>query len=284
MGKPQENNGIAILDLKRYRVRRAGLGFKNHSQMGNGMDVSNKDDSINIRQWPVLGMFQPDTIASYQAEGKTFIVTANEGDSRDFEESRVKDVVLDATAFPDAANLQEDEELGLLKITTTLGDIDKDGDFDRLYSFGGRSFSILDSKGKVVFDSGNEFEKVLAARLPENFNSTNDENGSFDNRSDDKGPEPEALAIGQVNGRTYAFIGLERVGGIMIYDITSPTAPSFIDYASQRNFDGVAEDDTAGDLGPEGMAFIAEQSPNGVALLVVSYEVSGSTKVPEGGE
>ena len=279
----QENNGIAIIDLKEPRITRVvSLGFKNHSQVGNGLDASNKDDAINIKQWPVLGMYQPDTIATYEAEGKTYIVTANEGDSRDFEEARVKDLVLDPKAFPNAVELQKEEKLGRLKVTTTLGDLDKDGDYDRLYSFGGRSFSILNENGKVVFDSGDEFEQVVAAKFPEDFNSTNDENGSFDNRSDDKGPEPEALTIGKVNGRTYAFIGLERVGGIMIYDITSPTAPTFIDYVSQRNFAGVAEDDTAGDLGPEGMAFIpAEESPSGKALLAVSYEVSGSTVIFE---
>lgn len=281
----QENNALAIIDLRTNSVSKlVGLGFKNHSQNGNGMDASNKDGAINIQPWPTLGMYQPDTIVSYQAQGETFIITANEGDSRDFEEARVKDVSLDPIAFPDWETLQEQTNLGRIKITTANGDIDGDGDYDRLYTFGARSFSIHNSKGERVFDSGDQFEQVLATSLPENFNSTNDENGSFDDRSDDKGPEPEALTVGTVNGRTYAFIGMERTGGIMIYDVTNPVSPFFVNYQTQRDFSGDPETDSAGDLAPEGMTFIpADQSPNGKALLVVAYEVSGSTTIFEVG-
>gem|GEM_PF-954651 len=247
----------------------------------NGLDASNRDDAINIANWPVHGLFMPDSIATYQANGKTYIVTANEGDSRDYdgfsEEERVKDLTLDPTRFPNAETLQADENLGRLKTTTTLGDLDGDGDYDRIFSYGGRSFSIWDEFGNRVFDSGDEFEMITSQLIPEGFNASNDDNEA-DDRSDDKGPEPEAVAIGEIDGKTYAFIGLERVGGIMVYDISDPKSPQFITFESGRDFNGDPAADTSLDLGPEGIVFIpASQSPLLAPMIIVSNEVSGST-------
>ena len=283
----QENNAMAKINIRKGKVVALyGLGFKDHMKKMNGLDASNKDDAINIRPWPVKGIFQPDAIAAYYSPfaHQTLIVTANEGDSRDYdgysEEERVKDLVLDPTAFPNAADLQQDEKLGRLNTTTANGDIDGDGDFDEIYAYGARSFSIFTSKGELVYDSGDEFEQITAKFLPNDFNSTNDENGSFDNRSDDKGPEPEALTVGRVLWRTYAFIGLERVGGIMVYDITFPFKPHFVQYINTRDFSGDPEQGTAGDLAPEGIIYIPwYQSPNKHPLVVVANEVSGSTTI-----
>jgi 2',3'-cyclic-nucleotide 2'-phosphodiesterase/3'-nucleotidase/5'-nucleotidase len=281
----QENNALGILDIATGEITSiVPLGFKDHSEAGNGFDASNRDDAINIQTHPVFGMYQPDAIATYEVQGETYVVTANEGDARDYdgfsEEDRVKDLDLDPTAFPDADTLQADENLGRLNITTTLGDTDGDGDYDQLFAYGARSFSIWDAEGNLVWDSGDQFEQKLATLLPDDFNSTNDENDSFDNRSDDKGPEPEGIAIGRVGSRIYAFIGLERVGGIMMYDITNPDNPQFVNYVNNRDFSGDAEAGTAGDLGPEGVLFIdQDQSPTGQNLLVVTNEVSGSTTV-----
>jgi len=282
----QENNAIAVIDIIDAKVEKLiGLGFKDHMEEGNGIDASNKDGFINISNWPTYGMYMPDSIASYKYRGETFLVTANEGDSRDYagfsEETRVKDVILDPVAFPDQMTLQAQENLGRLKITTTNGDLDNDGDYDALFSFGARSFSIRTDHGHMVFDSGDDFERITAAAFPDDFNS-DEVNGSFDDRSDDKGPEPEGLALGQIFDRTYAFIGLERIGGIMIYDITNPFSPSFIQYVNTRIFTGNAEAGTAGDLSPEGIIFIpAQKSPTLKPLLVVAYEVSGTTTIFE---
>ena len=278
----QENNAMARIDVRRAKILDLiGLGFKDHSAGGNGIDASNRDDAINIANWPVLGMYQPDAIGTYRYKGRTLIVTANEGDSRDYdgfsEEERVKDLTLDPTAFPDAAALQADENLGRLKTTTANGDTDGDGDFDELYAYGARSFSIRTARGKLLYDSGDDFEQITAAQIPADFNSTNDENDSFDNRSDDKGPEPEGLTLGKVEGRTYAFIGLERVGGIMVYDITNPNDVAFVQYINTRDFAGDPVAGTAGDLGPEGLTFIEEDdSPIDEPLLAVASEVSGT--------
>ena len=274
----QENNAFGILDLTTGEfIDIVGLGFKDHSLPGNGLDASDEDGEINIANLPVLGMFQPDSIDTYSFGGETFIVSANEGDARDFEEERVEDLTLDPTAFPNADELQQPDVLGRLEVTNTLGDTDGDGDFDSLFAFGARSFSIWDAQGNLVFDSGDDFEQITADLFPDFFNSDNDEN-TFDTRSDAKGPEPEAITIGQIGDRTFAFIGLERVGGIMTYDITDPFAPFFIDYVNNRDFFGDPELGTAGDLGPEGLLFIgATDSPTQAPLIIATNEVSGTT-------
>ena len=285
----QEANAMAVIDIRRAKVMDIlPYGTKDHSLNGNALDASNRDDIINITTWPTRGMYMPDAISSYQFKGKTYIVTANEGDSRDYdgysEEARVKDLALDPVAFPDAAELQKDENLGRLKSTTANGDTDGDGDFDVIYSYGARSFSIWSSSGKRVYDSGAEFETITAERLADDFNSNNDETGSFDSRSDDKGPDPEGIALGKIGGRTIAFIGLERIGGIMAYDITNPHSVEFLDYINNRDFGVDAQlpdgsvNPLVGDLGPEGLVFIrASKSPNGKPMLVVGNEVSGTT-------
>jgi Ca2+-binding RTX toxin-like protein len=281
--------GLAMIDGETFAVLNdndfgetgipIGLGLVN---VQNALDASDEDGNINIRNWPVQGMYQPDAIATFAVNGETYIVTANEGDARDYdgfsEEVRVADLTLDPDAFPNADELQAEAALGRLTVTNTLGDPDGDGDFDQLFSFGARSFSIWDSAGNLVFDSGDDFERITAELLPDEFNSDNDENDSLDSRSDAKGPEPEGVVTGVVDGRTYAFIGLERIGGIMVYDVTNPVSPSFVQYINTRDFEGNAEAGTAGDLGPEGLVFIAaEDSPTGRPLLAVANEVSGST-------
>ena len=290
----QENDAIAVVDLATATVTDVRpLGFKNHAIPGNELDASDQDGAIAIRTWPIFGMYQPDGIASYQAAGATYLVTANEGDGRDYgtalkEEARIKDLTLDPIAFPDGATLKRPEQLGRLTVTNKLGDTDGDGDFDRLYALGGRSFSIWDAAtGGLVYDSGNELEVRTAVRFGTAFNSDSTANGG-DNRSDNKGPEPEGVALGTIDGSTYAFIGLERMSGIVVYDVTLPESPRFIQYVNPRHF-GVAFDgnnptqlSAAGDLGPEGLAFVAaDKSPTGKPMLLVGNEVSGSTGVYE---
>lgn len=276
----QEANAFAIVDVTGPSITQVvSLGFKDHDTANNGIDASDRDDAINIQRWPVYGMYMPDGIASYKVGGNQYYVTANEGDARD-EDDRVKDLTLDPTVFPDAGTLQEDENLGRLEVSTILGDTDNDGDYDELYSYGSRSFTIWDANGNQVWDSGDDFEQITAAELPDYFNSTNDDNDSFDSRSDAKGPEPENVAIGRVGFKYYAFIVLERIGGVMVYNITNPNSPSFVQYINNRDFSVDAETSEAGDLGPEGIIFIsAFKSPIFRPMVVVGNEVSGTTTV-----
>ncbi len=246
---------------------------------GNMIDASNEDGGINIQNWPVFGNFMPDATASFSAGGMDYYVTANEGDARDYdgfsEELRMGDdeYVMDPTRFPEAATLQMEENLGRLKTSDQFGDLDGDGDYDVLHAYGARSFTIWDAYGNHVYDSSDDFEHITAAEIAERFNGdfdTDEGEYNFDNRSDDKGAEPEAVTTGEVFGKTLAFIGLERVGGIMVYDFSYPTAPEFILY----------EPAAEGDVSPEGLQFIsADDSPNGKALLVVANEISGTTAI-----
>ncbi|PKH56949.1 alkaline phosphatase [Shewanella sp. Choline-02u-19] len=291
----QENNAIAVIDLKDKKIESIlPLGLKDYGLYENRIDASDKDSRINFSAYAgVYGMYQPDTISSYQWRQTNFIVTANEGDARDYdgfsEEARADDLNLDPS-HPQLGAAQDKTQLGRLKVTTSMGDIDNDGDVDQIISYGARSFSIWDEHGNQVFDSGSEFSRITAAVLGDNFNNNNDENKG-DSRSDDKAGEPEALAIGKIADQYYAFIGLERTGGIMIYNITNPFSVSFVDYVVNRDFDTDFEIDSdtgevkgdaslAGDLGPEGMKFIsANDSPTSQPLLVIGNEVSGTTSV-----
>ncbi len=246
-----------------------------------GLDASDRDSAINIRSWPVYGMYEPDAIHSFTIGKKTYLITANEGDARDWpgltEEARVSSLTLDPTVFPDAAALKNNAALGRLNVTKTLGDIDGDGDYDALFTLGGRSFSIWTTDGAQVYDSGSDFERIVANSNPQFFNASNDDR-TFDSRSDNKGPEPEAVTTGQIGKRTYAFVGLERMGGVMVYDVTTPTAPVFVQYLNNRDFTAdPATDVAAKDLGPEGVIFIdAKDSPTRAPMLVVANEVSGT--------
>ncbi len=275
----QEANALAYVDIPSATVTQiVPLGLKNHNLPGNGMDPSDRD-GVNIRNVPVFGMYQPDAIASMEVGGVVYLLTANEGDSRDYtgfsEEVRVGSsaYVLDPTQFPNAAALKNNADLGRLQLTGLAaglagGNLDGDGDIDRIQAFGARSFSIWNAAtGELVWDSGDQFEQITAVTSPTTFNSDGT-TSSFDSRSDNKGPEPEAVAVGSVGGQTYAFIGLERIGGIMVYNVTDPLAPTFVQYIN------------AGDLGPEGLIFIsADDSPNGQPLIVVSNERSNTVAV-----
>jgi len=276
----QENNAIAVLDLESGEITEIKpLGYKDHNLSGNGLDASDRDGPnntgrINIQNWPVLGMYQPDAIASFTVNGQTYLITANEGDARDYtgfsEEARVGSLNLDPTAFPNAAALKNNAALGRLNVTRTLGDTDGDGDYDQLYAFGARSFSIWTPQGNLVYDSGDQFEQIIATQVPSLFNSEGT-SANFDTRSDNKGPEPEGVVTGVINEQTYAFIGLERTSGVMVYDVTNPTSPTFVQYIT-----------TPGDVAPEGLSFVAAaDSPTGKPLLIVANEVSKTTTTYE---
>lgn len=289
----QENNAIAVVDVNAASiVAIKSLGVKDHNLIGNELDASDEDDKVNIRNWPVKGMFMPDAVAAFERNGQTYYITANEGDAREYdayvEELRYEDAVdlgivegdLLAPEFADRA------ELGRL-LTTLTNDSDANGLLDQAWSFGARSFSIWDASGNLVFDSGSDFALTTAQLLGNNFNNDNDENDG-DSRSDAKGSEPEAVAVIDIDERTYAFIGLERVGGVMVYDVSNPFNPQYVQYTTNRDFDfdietiddGVAAAGAAGDLGPEGMITIsAADSPIGEPLLIVASEVSGTTTI-----
>jgi DNA-binding beta-propeller fold protein YncE len=275
----QENNAIAVVSITDARVTDVmPLGYKNHSLTGNGMDASDRDSAVNIRNWPVLGMYQPDAIVSYVVGSTTYLVTANEGDARDYtgfaEERRVSALTLDPAVFTAAVcggDCKANDRLGRLNVTSTLGN--GANGYTQLYAFGSRSFSIWNATtGAQVYDSGEELERRTTGLSMVNFNASND-NNNVDDRSDNKGPEPEGIALARFGSKTFAFIGLERVGGVIVYDITNPAAPIYTTYINTRT-------GATGDLGPEGLTVVpAAQSPTGVPLLIVGNEISGTTAI-----
>ena len=337
----QENNAIARIDIAQQKVTDIyPLGYKDHGVMGNELDVSDRDSEIDIKTWAgLVGMYQPDSIANYQVNGQTYLVTANEGDSREWLKDEdayfagnlaqgyvenirmkhlfnskgfnaegdypahlqkiangVKGAKLNPVTFAycgatatEVGDCRKDGHLGRLNIAWNMGyqtnadgspKLDANGRliYDKLYAYGARSFSIWNTQGQLVWDSGSEFEKKISELFPNYFN-TDHEAVSLDDRSDNKGPEPEGITLGTIGAKTFAFIGLERMSGVMVYDMTTPMQPKFVEYFTTRNF---VETDSAkqGDLGPEGLIFIAaKDSPNGKPLLVVGNEVSGSTAI-----
>ncbi|MCA2643053.1 MULTISPECIES: choice-of-anchor I family protein [unclassified Microcystis] len=267
----QENNAIAVMDIVNAQVTSIlPLGAKDFNAPGNGLDASDRDGGVNINNWPVFGLYQPDTIATVTVAGQTYLITANEGDTRN-EARRVSNLTLDPNAFPNAAELQLAQNLGRLDVSSIDG-LNDQGQYSQLFAYGGRSFSIWNVTNGLsqVFDSGDDFEQILAGfsanpLTPSIFNSDGTP-GSFDSRSDNRGPEPEGLAVGTVGNRLYSFVGIERAGGFMVYDITNPSNPFFVDYINDWQL---------GDISPEGLLFIpAADSPNGTPLLIVANEVS----------
>jgi hypothetical protein len=281
----QENNAIAIIDLVSKTVTDIKpLGFKDHSLPENSFDASDVSGDIFFGSWKVKGMYMPDAIASYEVGGVPYVITANEGDAREYtgitDEVTFSSLNLDPTAFPDASVLKNNSALGRLAVTNKTGDTDNDGDFDEVYAFGARSFTIWNGNtGARVFDSGNQLERITAEDPTWGpFFNANNSTGTpaRKNRSDNKGPEPEGVAVAEINGKQYAFVALERIGGVVTYDVTNPAAPIFVGYSNKRSNPPVASDD----LGSEGIIFIsAADSPTGSALVVLSNEVRGTVSV-----
>ncbi|ERM57203.1 MULTISPECIES: choice-of-anchor I family protein [Vibrio] len=321
----QENNALAAIDVASAEVDAIlGLGGKPWDTAQ--LDASNKDKNIgNLQSYAMLeGLYMPDSITSYSVDGNTYIVTANEGDGREYgikttqqlcddkgfewdgddyqgtenyttekdfciayvDEVRGKKLDVDAN-HPLAGALKDNKQLARLKVIKPQETLAAD---QKVQAFGSRSFSIWDESGELVFDSGDDFARIVLEQDPANFNSTNDNNQSGDDRSDDKGVEPEAIEVAEINGKQYAFIGLERQGGIMVYDVTQPKNASFISYLNNRDFtqpvctkvdeDGDCDNETynskAGDLGPESIKYFTR---SGNHFIAVGNEVSGSTSV-----
>jgi 5'-nucleotidase len=292
----QENNAMAKINLTDNSIEFVkSFGAKSwEADSGNRIDIE-EEGEIKMKSYAGLfGLYQPDSIAAYEVNGTSYLVTANEGDGREYiyetdaadeaacdnqggdwddgaclmesyvDEKKIKKLDLDPSI---AGEYTDDNDL---KVMTDLGDTDNDGDYDKLYTYGARSFSIWDTNGDLVFDSGDMISKTVALYQPALFNQ---DEGEMDGRSGNKGAEPEALTIGTIDGKSYAFVGLERQNAIMVFDITVPTDAVFVDYI-------ITEDE--GDISAEGMKFVpASESPNGKNLLLVSYEVSGSTVVYE---
>ncbi|MFN5847751.1 MAG: choice-of-anchor I family protein, partial [Chitinophagales bacterium] len=278
----QENNAIVIVNLiSKQIIEIRALGTKDFATGAGALDASDQGSDIHIAQWPVKGVYMPDAIANFNVGGQNYIITANEGDAREYnaysEIKRISDAtyILDSVRFPNRQELKAN--IGRLNITTASGDTDNDGDFDEIHTFGSRSVSIFNSTtGALVWDGGSDMEWLIAKHptLAAIFNASN-ANNTRKNRSDDKGPEPEGVATAKIGNNTYAFIALERIGGCMVYDVTNPASPVFQDYKNTRNTATYA-----GDNGAEGIIHIpAAESPDGQDWVILANEVSSTLSI-----
>ncbi|MEQ8209634.1 MAG: choice-of-anchor I family protein [Lacipirellulaceae bacterium] len=285
----QENNAIAEIDLATARVtaihplgekdfRHVPVGLAgNPAYATTGLDASDADEHLQVQLWPVKASYEPDAIASFQHEGQNYLVTANEGDPREYaayhEAAPACELIKLKQKWDDRAaarHLMQPEYLGRLQVCIDQCDPDGDGDIDELHAFGTRSFSVWrasEGKLELVFDSGSDFERVLAMRAIHDALPTE----LVDNRSHVRGPEPEGVVLGEIAGRRYAFIGLERASGVMVYDLTEPLSPTFCCYIPP------AEEKGLKDISPEGLVFVpADESPTRGAMLVVANEFSAT--------
>ena len=280
----QENNAIAEINLATASIADVwALGTKDMSLPGNGFDASDNNNEVLIANWPVEAFFIPDAMASFTVGGTTYLVTANEGDEKEYDgfEERVAvgsgNYELDATLFPNAAILKESHNLGRFRSTNLHGNTDADAQFETINCVGTRSFSIFNTTTQqIVYDSGDDFEMYTAANFPSIFNSDHEENVAK-GRSRAKGPEPEGVTVATIAGQTFAFISLERVGGVMVYNVTNPNAPVFVDYKNTRSTSAYG-----GDNGAEGITYIsAEDSPSDNGYIIVANEISGTLAIFE---
>jgi hypothetical protein len=280
----QENNAIAEINLTNTTIADIwALGTKDMNLPGNGFDISDNNGQVLIANWPVQAFYIPDAVANYTVGGTNYIVTANEGDEKEYtgftERTTVGagSYILDPVLFPNASVLKQTYNMGRFRVTNLHGNTDADAEFETINCVGTRSFSIFNATTKqIVFDSGDDFERYTAVNFPTIFNSDHEANLAK-GRSRAKGPEPEGVTTAQIGGQTFAFISLERIGGVMVYNITDPNNVAFVDYKNSRSTSAFA-----GDHGPEGITYIAPQnSPTGTAYILVANEISGTITIFE---
>jgi len=192
----QENNAIAILDLEKMKITSVeSYGVKDFSKPGNEADFI-EDGTPSLESWPLFGFYQPDVITTFNHEGENFIVTANEGDVKEYnpEDQNITEwnEFMTGTEFVNfteppisedvVAALADESQLGSLEISRVDGisGMTDDGQpiFNKLFTYGGRSWSIFrEDDLSLVYDSGDDFERVLGEFFPWTFNS--DEPDSF---------------------------------------------------------------------------------------------------------
>jgi hypothetical protein len=274
----QDNNALAVFDFTADKwVEAKNLGTISQTIDATDQNASGATENVISISKTVAGLPMPDTVGTYTVAGKTYVVTANEGDARvdDRDISRFGDTggndsmnnLVDTNApsnFPITGTGERAlDQLGRLNVSRIDGDGDGDGKIDTPTMIGTRSFSIFEQTEAGltrVYDSGSFLETHIAAS-----------GGWVDSRSDDKGPEPEGLTVAMIGGNVYLFIGMERTGHIMMFDVTDPTAVAFM---SSVLVPGAAR--------PEGFNFVsAANSPTGTNILIVGFEGDGTDSATE---
>ena len=277
----QENNAIAALDLATGKYTAIhDLGSITKTIDASDRDGASNGTSISIND-VVRGLPMPDTLTKFEREGSTFLVTANEGDARPDD----GDIARGAASAIDIVDNGSGDQIytggnvgntgiGRLSILKDQGDTDGDGLIENPTMMGTRSFSIWNAEtGALVFDSASMIEEFVAANDPTTFNINSGNLAANDTRSDDKGPEVEALAFGSIDGKDFVFVGAERQNGIFQFDITDLENVFIAGYYNPIS----GTDDSGGAfISPESIVFIgAGDNPTGQNLLLVGFEGTG---------
>jgi hypothetical protein len=286
----QEANGIGVLDIPGRSWKDIRRAFESKLST-TAIDTSDRDSGRGSRNYVnVVGASQPDAITGFKIGGGDYLLTANEGDAREYsclnDDLRGSSLKVDSRRFPDWKTLSGSSELGRSKVNPNIGDRDGDGDVDTIHLRGSRSLTIYRS-GVPIWDSGELLEKLQVNALGvANINGSHalssdktTVNYTGQDRSDDKGAEPEGVAVGKVGDSRIAVLGLERMSALVIFDVTSPRTPLVVKWIQMMPITStpVAQ---ATAWSPEGVIFIpAQSSPNGKALFITSYELSGSLTV-----
>jgi hypothetical protein len=282
----QENNAIAEINLETEEIVKIWeMGTKDLMLPGNGIDASDNNSEILIANWPIHAYFIPDGIASYNVNGKNYIITANEGDEKEYDGLNERtsvgagSYILNPENYPQSSILKKSYNLGRMRVTNLNGDTNGNGDYDQIYCLGTRSFSIFDAEsGELVFDSGDDMEFYISQHpdFSKIFNADHEEN-TPKVRSRSKGPEPEGVSMATLSDKNYVFVSLERVGGVMIYDVTDPAAPIFVNYSNTRSTSAYE-----GDHGAETSVYIpSDISPDDKPYLIIANEISGTLTIYE---
>jgi hypothetical protein len=208
-------------------------------------------------------------------DGEEYFITAQYGfqadDDFSSDEERLYkyDDLTSLSTWMQTNGADKESLIGRLKTVSTETDttVPPDGNPDQVIGFGGRSFSIMKvSDGSIVYDSGDATEQAAIAA------------GIYDDgRSDDKGTEPEGVTLATVGDKTYAFVALERVNAVHVFDVTSPTDVSEVQLINVEAASGgkgpeCVVTNTADDL----VIVASESGTKGLAF----YSLSSATTVP----
>ena len=270
----QENNAIAVLDFASGKYEAIHkLGTITQTVDASDKDGAGGNKTIAIND-TLKGLPMPDTMVLFTKNGTTLLATANEGDARPDDGDFATGSSLTANMTAAVAATATDTGIGALKLLKDQGQ-DADGKIADPTMLGTRSFSLWNATtGERVFDSGSAIEQYVASNDPTVFNTNDGVASKWDTRSDDKGPEPEALAFGRIDGKDFIFVGAERQNGIFQFDITDLSNVSIVGY-----FNPVTSTADSGGsfISPESILFLdAASNPSGKNLLVVGFEGTGS--------
>jgi hypothetical protein len=286
----QEANAIGKLDIEAASFESVTRAFESKLSV-TARDTSDRDSGAGPRNYAnVVGASQPDAIASFKVGSGHYFVTANEGDAREYtclnDDQRGSSLKVDSRRFPNWSTLSASAALGRAKVNPTIGDRDGDGDIDTIHLRGSNSMTMY-RNGIALWDSGELLDQIQikafgVANINGSHSLSSDKstmNYVGQDRSDDKGSEPEGVAVGMVGNTRVAILGLERMTALAVFDITQPRSPVFQEWLQMLPAKATPAKDVK-HWSPEGIVFVsADKSPSGKALIITSYELSGSISI-----